>query len=50
MIAKRGFDLLVATAALVVLIIPMAAIGLAVRITDGAPMLFRQSRPDRDAR
>ena len=45
MIVKRSFDVLVATAALLVLIVPMAAIGIAVRLTNGPPVLFRQTRP-----
>ena len=47
MIVKRGFDLVVATTGLVVLLVPMAAIGAAVRLTIGSPVLFRQTRPGR---
>jgi len=46
-IVKRGFDLVVATTGLVVLLVPMAAIGAAVRLTIGSPVLFRQTRPGR---
>ena len=45
MTVKRGFDVLVATAALLVLTVPMAAIGIAVRLANGSPVLFRQTRP-----
>jgi lipopolysaccharide/colanic/teichoic acid biosynthesis glycosyltransferase len=43
--AKRVFDLLVATAALVALSPLLAAIVLIVRIFLGSPVLFRQTRP-----
>lgn len=44
---KRLVDLVGATAALTVAAVPMAVIALAVRITMGSPVLFRQSRPGR---
>ena len=47
MTVKRGFDVLVATTALLVLLVPMAAIGIAVRLANGSPVLFRQTRPGR---
>ena len=34
-----------ATAGLLVFLVPMAAIGVAVRLTTGSPVLFRQMRP-----
>jgi lipopolysaccharide/colanic/teichoic acid biosynthesis glycosyltransferase len=46
-IAKRGLDLIVATAGLLLFLVPMAAIGVAVRLTIGSPVLFRQTRPGR---
>lgn len=45
MIAKRGLDLVVATVVLLILLVPMVAIGVAVRLTTGSPVLFRQMRP-----
>ncbi len=42
---KRGFDLLAATAALVVLAPVLAAIAALVRMMMGSPVLFRQERP-----
>ncbi|MDX1539877.1 MAG: sugar transferase [Geminicoccaceae bacterium] len=47
---KRGFDVLVAGAALVVLALPMAAIALLVRLKLGSPVIFRQARPGRHGR
>lgn len=47
MIVKRGLDLVVATAGLLVFLVPMAAISVAVRLTTGSPVLFRQTRPGR---
>jgi lipopolysaccharide/colanic/teichoic acid biosynthesis glycosyltransferase len=41
---KRWFDLLVSAAGLVVLGIPMAALGLIFLLADGPPVLFRQQR------
>ena len=43
-IAKRCFDLAVASAALVVLAVPMAVVALAVKLTSPGPVLFRQRR------
>lgn len=48
--AKRAFDLAVAVPLLVVAALPMAAIALVLRVVDGAPVLFRQTRPGRDGR
>lgn len=42
---KRSIDVVVAAAALTVAAAPMALIALAVRITMGSPVLFRQVRP-----
>lgn len=47
-LAKRGFDVVVATAALAVLAVPMALVALAVKVTSPGPVLFRQSRLGRD--
>jgi len=41
---KRGFDVVVSAAGLVVLGLPLAAIGLLVFLIDGSPVLFRQPR------
>jgi lipopolysaccharide/colanic/teichoic acid biosynthesis glycosyltransferase len=46
-IVKRGLDLIVATVGLLLFLVPMAAIGVAVRLTTGSPVLFRQTRPGR---
>jgi lipopolysaccharide/colanic/teichoic acid biosynthesis glycosyltransferase len=43
--AKRTMDLVLAAAALVVAAIPMAVIAVAIRLTMGSPVLFRQRRP-----
>ncbi|MEQ1788084.1 MAG: sugar transferase [Acidimicrobiales bacterium] len=45
--AKRAFDVAVAAVALLLLAVPMAVIAVAVRLTMGAPVLFRQDRPGR---
>jgi len=45
MAAKRALDLVGAGLGLVVACLPMAGIALAVRLTMGAPVLFRQRRP-----
>lgn len=42
---KRGFDVVTAAVALVVLAPIAAVIGLAIRVTMGSPVLFRQTRP-----
>jgi lipopolysaccharide/colanic/teichoic acid biosynthesis glycosyltransferase len=44
-VTKRAFDLAVASIALAVAAIPMAIIAVAVRLSMGAPVLFRQRRP-----
>jgi sugar transferase EpsL len=43
--AKRAFDVVVSAVALLVAAVPMALLALAVRVTMGAPVLFRQVRP-----
>lgn len=43
--AKRGFDLAIAMAGLIVAMPLMLAIALCIRFTMGAPILFRQTRP-----
>ncbi len=48
MIRKRTLDVVVGAVVLAVAALPMAAIALAVRLTMGAPVLFRQQRPGRD--
>lgn len=48
MIRKRTLDVVVSAVVLAVAALPMAAIALAVRLTMGAPVLFRQQRPGRD--
>jgi lipopolysaccharide/colanic/teichoic acid biosynthesis glycosyltransferase len=48
--AKRGIDAVGATAGLVVLSPVLAAIAVAARATQGAPVLFRQVRPGLDGR
>ena len=50
MIAKRGLDVFVSFAALLILIIPMGAIALVVYLRSGAPVLFRQTRPGQHGR
>lgn len=47
---KRIFDVAVASLLLVVLLPVLALVGLLVRLTLGAPVLFRQQRPGRDSR
>ncbi len=42
---KRGVDILVSLAGLIVLAPLMAVIALAVRLTMGSPVVFRQQRP-----
>lgn len=42
---KRAFDVSVALGLLALLGVPMLAIGLAIRLTLGSPVLFRQRRP-----
>lgn len=44
---KRAFDIVVAGTLLAVFSVPMAAIGLAIRLLMGSPVLFRQKRPGR---
>jgi lipopolysaccharide/colanic/teichoic acid biosynthesis glycosyltransferase len=48
--AKRALDLAVAMPLLLVAALPMLAIAIVVRIVDGAPVLFRQTRPGRHGR
>lgn len=48
--AKRTIDLAGAAAGLLIAAVPMAAIALAIRVTLGSPVLFRQLRPGRDGR
>lgn len=47
--AKRALDALVAATSLVVGAIPLAAIAVAIRVSMGPPVLFRQVRPGLDA-
>jgi len=42
---KRMFDVVVSLFALTLLAVPMLAVALAVRLIDGRPVLFRQTRP-----
>ncbi len=44
---KRAFDVVVSAAALVVAAVPMAVLAVAIRLTMGSPVLFRQVRPGR---
>ena len=44
---KRALDVVVATAALAVLSVPMLAVAAVVRVAMGSPVLFRQVRPGR---
>ena len=44
LLVKRGFDWLVAAISLVVLCVPMALVGLLVKLTSKGPVLFRQER------
>ena len=43
--AKRLFDLALAVPLLAVAAVPMALVALALRLADGGPVLFRQTRP-----
>jgi sugar transferase EpsL len=45
MVAKRLFDVLLAAAALLVAAVPLAVLAVAIRVTMGSPVLFRQVRP-----
>ena len=47
---KRAFDLTLALPLLAVAALPLLLVALAVRVVDGAPVLFRQTRPGRDGR
>jgi exopolysaccharide biosynthesis polyprenyl glycosylphosphotransferase len=47
---KRAFDIVVAIVSLVLLAVPMAAIGVAVLATSGRPVLYGQERIGRDGR
>ena len=47
-LAKRGFDVVVASAALAVLAIPMLVIAAMVKVTSQGPVLFSQARLGRD--
>jgi Undecaprenyl-phosphate glucose phosphotransferase len=49
-LAKRSFDLVVASAALMVLSPLLAAIALAIRLSSGSPILYRQTRMGHDGR
>ena len=49
-LAKRSFDLVVASAALVVLAPVLGTIALAIRASSGAPILYRQTRMGHDGR
>jgi lipopolysaccharide/colanic/teichoic acid biosynthesis glycosyltransferase len=44
---KRALDVIVATAALAVLSVPMLAVAAVLRVATGSPVLFRQVRPGR---
>ena len=48
MILKRTFDVAVSAVVLTVTAVPMAMIAVAVRVSLGSPVLFRQERPGRD--
>jgi len=50
MVAKRTLDVVGAALGLFVAALPMACVALAVRLTLGAPVLFRQVRPGRYAK
>jgi len=45
--AKRTMDVVLSAAALAVLAVPMAVVAVAIRLTMGSPVLFRQQRPGR---
>jgi exopolysaccharide biosynthesis polyprenyl glycosylphosphotransferase len=47
-LAKRGFDVVVASATLAVLAIPMLAVAALVKVTSRGPVLFSQARLGRD--
>ena len=49
-IGKRGFDLIVASVALVVLAPVLMAVALLVRLVMGPPVFFRQARPGQGSR
>jgi lipopolysaccharide/colanic/teichoic acid biosynthesis glycosyltransferase len=44
-VLKRAFDVAVSAVALLVFALPMAALAVAIRLTMGSPVLFRQVRP-----
>lgn len=44
---KRAIDVVVAAVGLLVASVPMAIIAIAIRVTMGSPVLFRQTRPGR---
>lgn len=48
--AKRALDLAIAAPLLLAAALPMLVIALVLRLVDGSPVLFRQSRPGRDGR
>ncbi|MCB1017916.1 MAG: sugar transferase, partial [Acidimicrobiales bacterium] len=48
MTLKRTLDVVVSAVVLLVAALPMAAIAVAIRLTMGRPVLFRQPRPGRD--
>ena len=48
MILKRTIDVVVSAVVLAVAAVPMAGLAVALRLTMGAPVLFRQERPGRD--
>lgn len=48
MILKRTIDVVVSAVVLAVAAIPLAVLAVAIRVTMGAPVLFRQERPGRD--
>ena len=47
LLMKRAIDVVGASAGLIVAAVPMAIIAIAIRITMGGPVLFRQRRPGR---
>jgi len=47
---RRAIDMLVAGGGLCIMALPMAALALAIRVTDGRPVLFRQERSGRGGR
>lgn len=49
-VVKRSVDVVLAGTGLAVAAVPMALVGLAVRLTMGPPVLFRQVRPGRHGR